>query len=114
MVNKPLRGQIWWVRLDPTEGREQAKTRPCLIISNNLFNAGPSELIVVAPLTSREKKIDWRIKVQASNAALKDSWIMTDQIRTISVSRLAGSSLGTVSDETMEQVEVLVRVLLDL
>ena len=27
------RGEIWLVRLDPTEGREIRKTRPCLIVS---------------------------------------------------------------------------------
>jgi len=39
---------------------------------------------------------------------------MTDQIRTISTTRLTGSPLGIVSKETMEVVENLLRILLDL
>ncbi len=36
-MSQPLRGEIWLVALDPTIGREQAGTRPALIISDDLF-----------------------------------------------------------------------------
>lgn len=37
-MSQPLRGEIWLATLDPTVGREQAGTRPTLIISDDLFN----------------------------------------------------------------------------
>lgn len=46
----PKRGDVYWVRLDPTDGKEINKTRPCLIISADIANR--SELIVIAPITS--------------------------------------------------------------
>ena len=39
-MSKPnyRRLEIWWVKLDPTEGSEASKTRPCLILQNDLGN----------------------------------------------------------------------------
>ena len=37
-MNFPRRGEIYWVNLDPTVGTEISKTRPALIISNNIGN----------------------------------------------------------------------------
>jgi mRNA interferase MazF len=30
---KPSRGDIWLIDLNPTRGREQSGTRPCLVVS---------------------------------------------------------------------------------
>jgi mRNA-degrading endonuclease toxin of MazEF toxin-antitoxin module len=43
-----LRGDIWWAELDPTRGREQAGTRPVLIISHDAFNARSGTVIALA------------------------------------------------------------------
>ncbi|MBI5606614.1 MAG: type II toxin-antitoxin system PemK/MazF family toxin [Deltaproteobacteria bacterium] len=32
------RGEVWWVSLDPTQGSEIKKTRPCLVLSTNILN----------------------------------------------------------------------------
>ena len=48
------RGEVWWVRLDPTFGSEIAKTRPCLILSGNTFNR-LRRTVVVIPLSSSAK-----------------------------------------------------------
>jgi len=34
----PHRGEIWWVRLDPSLGSEIRKTRPCLVMSTDIVN----------------------------------------------------------------------------
>ena len=34
----PQRGEIWWVSLDPTQGAEIRKTRPCLVLTTNTLN----------------------------------------------------------------------------
>ena len=52
---EPRRGEIWLVDLNPTRGRELLGRRPALIVSVDLFNQGPAELIVVIPVTSKEK-----------------------------------------------------------
>ena len=35
---KPARGEIYWVNLDPVIGSEIRKTRPAMVISNNIQN----------------------------------------------------------------------------
>lgn len=52
---KIARGEIWLVDLNPVRGHEQAGKRPCLIISVDLFNQGTSGLVVVLPITSKDK-----------------------------------------------------------
>ena len=43
------------INLDPTIGREQAGTRPALVFSIDKFNHGPAELVIVLPITSKNK-----------------------------------------------------------
>ncbi|NCR44934.1 MAG: type II toxin-antitoxin system PemK/MazF family toxin, partial [Microcystis aeruginosa SX13-01] len=51
------RGEIWLADLNPVRGHEQAGKRPCLVISADLFNQGASGLVVVLPVTSKDKGI---------------------------------------------------------
>ncbi|WP_204106576.1 MULTISPECIES: type II toxin-antitoxin system PemK/MazF family toxin [Spirulina sp. CCY15215] len=108
------RGQIWLANLNPTRGREQAGNRPCLIISVDLFNQGASGLVIVLPLTSKEKGIPFHVEVLPPEGGLKmKSFIKTEDIRSISVERL-DRYLGTVSLETLAEVEDRLRILMGL
>jgi len=55
-MNQPkiLRGEIWWVNLDPTQGSEIEKTRPCLVLSHDTLNR-LRRTVVVVPLSSAAK-----------------------------------------------------------
>jgi mRNA interferase MazF len=114
MQIKPSRGEVWLARLDPVSGHEQGGRRPCLIFSANLFNRGPAELVVVLPLTSKNRNIPLRIQVNPPEGGLKEcSYIMPEMIRSVSVTRLT-QRLGVISSDTMYQVEFNVRTLLSL
>ncbi|HNC32355.1 MAG TPA: type II toxin-antitoxin system PemK/MazF family toxin [Cyclobacteriaceae bacterium] len=114
MNRKPLRGEIWVVHLDPAMGHEQAKRRPCVIISHDTFNQGPSGLVVVLPLTSKLKKISWHITINPPEGDISiTSQIMCDQIRTVSLKRLGLKPLGVLSRETMQAIEARLKILLD-
>jgi len=56
MTPQPSRGEVWIVDLDPTKGHEQAGRRPCLVISVDIFNQGPADLVVVLPMTTKRKE----------------------------------------------------------
>ena len=43
----PLRGEVWWVSLDPTQGSEIKKTRPCLVLSSSVLNRLRQTVVVV-------------------------------------------------------------------
>jgi len=50
----PRAGDIVWIDFDPQSGREQAKRRPALVITEQSYNRA-SGLVIVCPLTSRRK-----------------------------------------------------------
>ncbi|NMF67028.1 type II toxin-antitoxin system PemK/MazF family toxin [Brasilonema octagenarum UFV-E1] len=83
------RGEVWLADLNPVRGHEQAGKRPCLIISVDLFNQGASGLIVVLPITSKEKGIPFHVELNPPEGALKvQSFVKCEDVRSISVERL--------------------------
>jgi mRNA interferase MazF len=78
------RGEIWLARLDPTEGREIQKTRPCLIVS-------PPEIhdfldtVIVAPMTTGSHPARYRIEARLKQ---RQGRFLLEQIRAVDKSRL--------------------------
>lgn len=92
------RFEVYLVRLDPTEGRESRKTRPCLIISPDELNRHINTLIV-APMTTKGRPYPTRIPVRFRRKA---GQIVLDQLRTVDKSRL-GKRLGTIDQTTADR-----------
>ena len=86
-----LRGEEYWVNLDPTVGAEIKKTRPCLVVSPDDMNAVLPR-VIVAPITSKGQALGCRPEVIIGG---KSGRLLLDQIRCIDKSRLAGK-LGAV------------------
>jgi mRNA interferase MazF len=86
-----LRGEVYWVNLDPTVGAEIQKTRPCLVVSPDDMNAALPR-VIVAPITSKGQALGCRPEVIIGG---KSGRLLLDQIRCIDKSRLAGK-LGAV------------------
>lgn len=111
---KPARGEIWFVNLDPTMGREQAGKRPALVVSVNELNHSPAELVVVLPVTSRDKQVRSHVQVDEGEGGLTArSFIKCEDVRSISVLCLE-RRLGSVSFPTLSAVEDRLRILLGL
>lgn len=111
---KPARGEIWLVDLNPTRGHEQSGKRPALVISVDLFNSGPAELVVVLPITTRDKKIPLHVRINPPEGGVKEtSFIKCEDIRSVSTERLL-ARLGEVSQDTLSEVEDRVKILLGL
>lgn len=114
MIVLPQRGEVWRTNLDPTLGHEQSGKRPCLVVSDNKLNHSRAELVVVVPITTREKRIPSHVKVPAGEAGLsEDSYIKCEEVRCISTQRL-DRPLGKITPETMQRVEEWIRVILGL
>jgi mRNA interferase MazF len=113
-ISAPSRGEVWDLSLDPTIGHEQAGSRPALILSVDIFNAGPADLVIVIPITRTERKVRWHVPVKPPEGGLvAESFIQCENVR--SVSRLRVKRLrGRVSESTLQQVEDRVRILLGL
>ncbi len=110
----PHRGEIWLADLNPTRGREQRGRRPVLVVSVDLFNAGPAELVVILPLTSTQRGIPLHVDIGKGEGGTKnDGVVMCEAIRSVSKQRLL-TMWGTLSRERMDEIEDRLRVLLDL
>lgn len=113
-ITRPKRGEIWFVNLDPTVGREQAKKRPCLILSSNDFNNAGSDLCIAVPLTTRDRKNPLHIKIMPpEGGVMATSFALCEQIRAISHKRLSNHPIGRVNQSTLEALEFTLKVLLD-
>lgn len=113
-MNQISRGEIWLANLNPVRGHEQAGKRPCLIISVDMFNQGAAGLVVVLPITSKNKNIPFHVEVNPPEGALKvQSFIKCEDVRSISTERLE-KCLGSITSETMSAVEDRLRILMGL
>ncbi len=116
MNNKKIsRGDVWLVNLDPSVGHEQAKKRPCIVISAGTFNQGPGELAVILPLTSQYRPLSWLVPIDPPEGGLsKRSYILCNQPRTVSFKRFSGNCLGVLKPERFEEIDQRLRFLLCL
>jgi mRNA interferase MazF len=113
MVN-PSRGEIWRVNLNPTRGREQAGHRPCLVVSVDTFNHGPADLVIVLPITRKDKGIPLHVSLHPPEGGVsRHSFIKCEDVRSVSKERLL-KRWGRISSQSMEQVEDRLRILMDL
>jgi len=87
---------VWLATLDPTQGSEIRKTRPCLVVSPPEMNTH-LRTAIVAPLTRGSQPAPFRIPVRFSG---KSGLILLDQIRALDQARLV-RRLGTVSGRTL-------------
>ena len=111
---RPSRGEIWFLNLDPTQGREQAGSRPALVVSVDGFNQGPADLVVVLPVTSVAKGIPFHVPVSPPEGGVRQqSFIKCEDVRSVSRSRLR-DRWGIVGAQTMEAVEERLRILMGL
>lgn len=111
-MSKPLRGEIWLVDLNPTKGREQAGKRPGLIISDDIFNTGPAELVVILPLTTKNKKIPLHERIVPPEGGIREvSYVKCEDIRSVSRQRLL-ARIGKVRQECLDAIEEKVKILL--
>jgi mRNA interferase MazF len=102
------------VDLNPVRGHEQAGLRPCLVVSVDLFNHGPADLLVVLPVTSKDKQISLHVPIEPQESGLAvRSYIKCEDIRSISKDRLM-QQRGNTSKEIMALVEDRLRILLQL
>ena len=105
------RGEIHLASLDPAVGREISKTRPVVIISNDINNRFFGA-ITVLPITSKNltKIYPFEVKLPKGAGNLpKDSKVKADQIRTLDKRRII-KTIGILDDESMARIETALKI----
>lgn len=108
------RGSVWLANLDPTIGSEIRKTRPVVVVSNDVNNMN-NNVITVLPVTSNTTHVySFEVLLLKGIANLpKDSKAKADQIRTLDKSRLV-KSIGTLPDNYIDLIDEAVKLHLAL
>lgn len=92
VVAAPQRFEVWLVNLDPTQGSEINKTRPCVVISPDELNRF-LRTVTIAALTSAQRAYPSRVDCQFQGRA---GQVALDQIRSVDKSRLV-KKLGNLA-----------------
>ena len=105
-VKRPRRGEVYLVNFDPTIGAEVKKTRPAVVIQNDIGNRW-SPITIVAAMTSRfeEPLYPTEVLVRASEGGLAiDSVVLLNQLRSVDKTRLV-RRLGALKAQTVREVD---------
>ena len=110
------RGHIYFVRLDPTHGREQAGCRPVLVVSVDSINRQPLVVTVVVGTDAANIPRDYptNVRVTARESGLpKDTVFLCFQVRSLDPSRFSVPS-GILPETRMADIERALRLVLGL
>jgi len=117
------RGQIYFVNLEPTRGREQAGRRPVLVVSADAVNRQPLVVTVVVGTKSANVARDYptNVRVSARDSGLPyDTLFLCFQLRSLDFSRFLEPKTrqplpaGTIPPSRMKEVDEALRLVLGL
>jgi len=113
-MSDPKRGEIWLVNLDPTIGAEIRKTRPAVIISNDINNQY-AHTVTILPVSDKGSKVyPFEVFLSKSTEGLqKDSKIRCQQIRTVDKIRLY-KLLGMLDEDQVKKAKDALLIHLEL
>ncbi len=108
------RGDVFLVNFDPTIGAEATKTRPALVVSNDINNTH-SPIVSISPITSQLQSLySFEVEVPSLTGGLRiRSKIMINQTRAVDKIRLI-KKLGHLPEEIMEYVNQALKLHYDL
>ncbi len=108
------KGDIFLVNFDPTIGAEAKKTRPAVIVSNDINNAN-SPIISISPVTSNVSRVySFEVQIPKNIGELdKKSKIMVNQTRAVDKIRLV-KKIGTLPNDIVKQINIALILHYDL
>lgn len=110
------RGAVYLANLNPAKGTEPGKTRPCLVIQNDLLNEVGHPSSAILPMTSRllEGASPLRFTIEARDKLKADSQILIDQPRAIDNRRFSSDTLTVLTQVELAQVEECLKIVLGI
>jgi len=115
-MTSPRRGDIYLVEFDPARGHEIKKTRPALVIQNDIGNRY-SPVTIVAAITSKLSPVPYPVEVivtpTKANGLSVQSAVQLGQIRSVDKGRLL-KRLGILEPAAMRSVDGAIKISLGL
>jgi mRNA interferase MazF len=111
------RGEIYFVDLNPVQGREQAGRRPVLVLSINAINRLPLVVTVVVGTKGQNitRNYPTNVRLSPSESSLPiETVFLCFQVRSLDATRFSGPPAGKVSGSVLEKIEAAVRYCLGL
>jgi mRNA interferase MazF len=111
------RGEIYFVNLNPVQGREQAGNRPVLVLSVDAINKLPLVITVVVGTKGENFSRDYPTNVRVTSAESglpMETVFLCFQVRSLDAQRFPKDPAGKLFDEAMKRVEEAVRYSLGL
>jgi mRNA interferase MazF len=117
-MNTLKRGMVIDVDLEPTQGSETGKTRPCVIVTNNVYNARVP-VIQVVPITAwspKKAQIMTNVEILPSetNGLTKKSLADCLQTRPIDHRVRMRTTRGSLDKQTMNRIDKALRIVFAL
>ena len=109
MVKEINQYEVYCISLDPSQGSEMAKTRPCVVVSPNEINQF-LRTVVIIPITSTLKNYPWRVSCVISS---KEGSIAADQVKVVDKNRIGAKIAALSKSEITELKLVLQKMLID-
>jgi mRNA interferase MazF len=108
------RGDVFLVNFEPTVGAGAKKTRPALLVSNDINNAY-SPIVSISPITSNVMKVySFEVEIPSGVGGLRTrSKVMVNQTRAVDKIRLV-KRLGHLPDQIMREVNQALKLHYDL
>lgn len=114
LADTPRRGEVWLVALGAARAGEPGKTRPAVVVSADELSTGrPEELVVVVPLSSSLAPSALRVDVAPRAGVERPSRAVCRAVRAVVSSRFV-RRIGNLDQTTMEQVEEVLALILEL
>ena len=114
-VRFPHYGEIWDINFEPAIGSEIGKTRPALVVSNDINNQF-ADIVTVLPLTSQpaSRRYPFEVVIPGNIGGLTtESRIKANQIRSLDKQRLFRFR-GTLPEQYIVQVKEAIRIHLNM
>ncbi|NDG71520.1 MAG: type II toxin-antitoxin system PemK/MazF family toxin [Proteobacteria bacterium] len=104
------RGDIWWVALEPGQGSEIKKTRPCVVLTNDTLNRLRKTVVVVPLSTASKAHPPITVPVTCQGRA---AVAVIDQVRAVAKHRLQ-SKVESLSSKDLETITMALSTILEI
>ena len=104
------RGDVWWVALDPGQGSEIKKTRPCVVLTNNTMNRLRKTVVVIPLSTAAKPHPPITVPV---NCQGRPAVAVIDQVRAVAKHRLQ-SRIETLDSKDLDAITRALSTILEI